>query len=202
MTSPASVCVGAGLTTDGDGRLVVDACTNGGLCFDATTECLKVCTQTMHRGTITHSGNLTVPASPGVTIAASLIIPYNTVVDNVGGIATPPNITIAQTGRYIVSIAQRDSNSAGNDGVINLHTVSAELLVNGVLQAISRMPRLSQQTHAPTATRVMTLNAGDVLTGRYTIHSDGGATAPLTLNAAASNFLQVQQIPDLAVIPS
>jgi hypothetical protein len=202
MTTPTSVCVGAGLTTDGDGRLVVDACTNGGLCFDTLTECIKVCTQTLHSATLTHSGNLTVPASAGATNAAVLVIPYNVVVDQVGGIATPPSITIAQSGRYLLSIAQGDSNSTGNSGASALHTVSAELLVNGVQQLVNRLPRLAQQTHVPAATKAMNLVAGDVITGRYTIHNDSGATVPLTLNPAAFNILQVQQLPALAVIPA
>jgi hypothetical protein len=199
VTSP--VCVGAGLTTDGDGRLVVDACAGGSLCFDGTTECLKVCTETMHRATLTHTGNLTVPASAGATASAVLVIPYNQTVDSLGGIATPPDITIAQTGRYYVAIGQRDANQAVNFGTAALHTISAELFVNGVQQLAERVPRMSSQTHVLGASKVMTLNAGDVVTGRYTVHNLAGPTAPHTLNPGATNFLQVQQLTQLSIIP-
>lgn len=197
-----SVCVGKGLTTDSDGRLVVDACTDGYLCFDGTTECLKVCTKSLHRATLTHSGNLTVPASAGATSSAVLAIPYDTVVDSLGGIATPPSITIAQTGRYIISASQRDSNAAADFGIADLHTISVEIFVNGVQQAANRMPRLAQQTHVPAVTKVQTLNVGDVVTARFTVHSDGGPTQPLTLNPSATNFLQVQEVGQVVVTPT
>lgn len=178
-----NVCIGDGLTTDANGKLIVDE-------------------RPLARGTLRRSTTQTVPAgASNVTTYSQLV--YNTALDVVAMGTGGSVLTVQQAGLYLVQMAQGD-NGPDNPGTDNATpvTIGIEIYVNGTILTSSRGPRNSSQTHQLHCSRVLSLDIGDQIAGWWNIHRLNAATTSHDLSPDPRNFLQATQLSTQYVYPT
>lgn len=148
------------------------------------------------------AGIFSIPPNPGSTLTSIVPIPWDIIVENVGGIATPPGFTVPPGGDgiYYVSVVTRDNPFSGNDSLSVPgfgFTFGVQLFLNGgpfpgnpaAGLTQSRVTKSSPQSIHLTASAYVPLVAGDTITSVASMHVAGGVGVPHVF--LAGNMLQI-----------
>lgn len=178
----STVCIGDGLTTDSNGKLIVDE-------------------DVLARATLELSATQTVPAGANNT-TTDVQIKYNNPIDVVNVTTSGNQLTIQQAGEYLLEATISDNPNVNDTTDVNQATiVGLDIRVNGTTVTGHRQGRLTG-TQRLSCSRRYLLAVGDVVSAHFSIFTQLTNHTAHPLNASGASFLQVTQVPTKYVKPT